>query len=176
MKTLPPIRQLPELKQQPLPPGRSGGATSGLTVKQETFAHYVASGTSYSAAYRHAYNTGQAQPRTVHKRASELANRGDVAGRITELLREKEQCEYDYRVRTEQDWWRRVWAEIDPDDIKTSTPSSRVSALKLVGDALGIIGGNMHHPDPQPRLTSEQATEQIMTKLAAIKARQQSDY
>jgi len=59
-----------------------------LTPKMEQFARAVVSGMTYSDAYRAAYNAQSMAKSTVQKRASELAGRGDVSGRIGELRRE----------------------------------------------------------------------------------------
>lgn len=56
-----------------------------LTAKQESFAQAVVSGLSQSDAYRKAYEAGNMKPETVHKRASELTDDREVAGRIATL-------------------------------------------------------------------------------------------
>ena len=62
---------------------------AGLTVQQERFARMVASGKSQSEAYRQAYPGSQKWlAKSVHERASALANRAKVAARIAGL-REK---------------------------------------------------------------------------------------
>ena len=59
-----------------------------LTGKQEKFCQKVAEGLSYSDAYRAAYDAKGMKAETVHKRASELLENGEVTGRI-EGLKEK---------------------------------------------------------------------------------------
>lgn len=59
-----------------------------LTHKQDKFARLVAEGKEQSTAYREVYNTSKMKPETIHKRASELALDGKVAGRIAELKKE----------------------------------------------------------------------------------------
>lgn len=56
-----------------------------LTPKQEKFAQGIASGMSQSDAYRHAFNAGNMKAETIHKRASELMNDGELTGRISDL-------------------------------------------------------------------------------------------
>jgi len=57
-----------------------------LTPKQEAFARHRASGMTQSDAYREAFDVGEnTKPETVHKRASELMAKGEIAGRIAEL-------------------------------------------------------------------------------------------
>ena len=60
---------------------------TGLTPKREKFAQAVASGKNHGEAYRIAFDAGNMKPETIRKRASELAAKGDVRGRI-EALRE----------------------------------------------------------------------------------------
>lgn len=56
-----------------------------MTPKKEKFSQlYVELGNA-SAAYRGAYDADQMKPETVNKRASELLDDGEVAGRIEEL-------------------------------------------------------------------------------------------
>lgn len=56
-----------------------------LTQKQENFClKYVECGNA-SEAYRHAYDANKMSAETIHKRAFELMNNGNVTGRIEEL-------------------------------------------------------------------------------------------
>jgi len=57
-----------------------------LNQQKERFAQLVASGMSQAAAYREAYpNSTKWKDSTVWSRSSELANEGEVLGRIAEL-------------------------------------------------------------------------------------------
>ena len=58
---------------------------NGLTPKQERFCQEIASGKSQSDAYRASFDAGNMKAATIHKRASELMDNGEVAGRIEEL-------------------------------------------------------------------------------------------
>ncbi len=58
---------------------------SGLTKKQETFARAFVKLGNASEAYRSAYDAENMKPETVNKRASELLQHGEIAGRIDEL-------------------------------------------------------------------------------------------
>ena len=56
-----------------------------LTPKQESFClAYMETGNA-SEAYRRAYSAENMKPETVNKRASELLDNGEVAGRLAEL-------------------------------------------------------------------------------------------
>lgn len=60
-----------------------------LTGSQEMFAAGVAQGLSQAQAYRNAYPaSAKWKDATVWKRASELANQGEVSGRVHELLKQ----------------------------------------------------------------------------------------
>ncbi len=169
------LRIEPKSKLEPprLPEGRSPKAPSGLTLKQEQFARYLAAGYNQSKAYRMAYSAEGSKPHTVHCRASELARNSEVKARVEQLLQDKERVE-EHLVGHNQDmWWKRIWQEVDPDDLSTTTPSSRVAALREIGKALQITTGE--HEPSQPRQTQEDIAQQIMAKLASIKSRQPHD-
>ncbi len=55
-----------------------------MTDSQLQFCRKVAAGASLSAAYREVYQS-QAKPETIHKRASELAAKPEIAARLAEL-------------------------------------------------------------------------------------------
>lgn len=57
-----------------------------LSIRQERFARMVASGKSQSEAYRQAYPGSQKWlAKSVHERASALANRAKVAARVAAM-------------------------------------------------------------------------------------------
>ena len=56
-----------------------------LTPKREKFSQELASGKNPSEAYRAAYDTSKMQVETIRKRASELAQNGDIRGRLGAL-------------------------------------------------------------------------------------------
>ncbi len=57
-----------------------------LTPKQESFAQAVASGKTQADAYRAAFNASKMKAETIQKRASELMARGEVRGRVKDLI------------------------------------------------------------------------------------------
>ena len=57
--------------------------------KQEFCLHYVGNGGNATEAYRKAYNCENMKPGTIWKRASELLQNGEVAGRVNQLQAEK---------------------------------------------------------------------------------------
>ena len=56
-----------------------------LTAKQEEFAQNIIKGMSQADAYRSAYNTSRMTDKTIHEKASRMANDDKVRARITEL-------------------------------------------------------------------------------------------
>lgn len=62
-----------------------------LTPKQEKFAQCIADGMTQADAYRAAFNAKKMKPETIHKRASELMCKGEVAGRIADIKGELEE-------------------------------------------------------------------------------------
>ena len=63
-------------------------SASNLTPKQEKFCLEIAKGACYSDAYRKAYNAENMSEKTIYKKASLIAKRGDVRGRIEQLKAE----------------------------------------------------------------------------------------
>lgn len=59
-----------------------------LTPKRERFVVALVAGMSQRAAYRFAYDAERMSDKTVDKRASELANNGEVKGRYDDLMRD----------------------------------------------------------------------------------------
>jgi hypothetical protein len=64
------------------------GLMAKLTIKEESFAQSIASGMNQSDAYRSAYNTAKMADKVLWKKASEVAARGKVEGRVKELKQE----------------------------------------------------------------------------------------
>lgn len=56
-----------------------------LTAKQEEFAQNIIKGMNQADAYRSAYNTSRMTDKTIHEKASRMANDNKVRARITEL-------------------------------------------------------------------------------------------
>ena len=56
-----------------------------LTAKQEAFCQAVADGMNQSDAYRHAYNSDNLKPESLHVKASIVANNDKVRLRVKEL-------------------------------------------------------------------------------------------
>ena len=61
---------------------------AGLTHKQEAFAQAVASGKTYSDAYREAYDCKKMSVNSIYVKSSELMNNGKVTVRVKEIQEE----------------------------------------------------------------------------------------
>jgi len=70
-----------------------------LTTKQENFCQkYVETGNA-SEAYRYGYDTSRMKPESVHRKAKELMDNGNVAARIAEL-KQRAAVKHDVTVAT----------------------------------------------------------------------------
>jgi len=70
-----------------------------LTTKQENFCQkYVETGNA-SEAYRYGYDTSRMKPESVHRKAKELMDNGNVAARIAEL-KSRAAAKHDVTVAT----------------------------------------------------------------------------
>ena len=78
-----------------------------LTVKQEKFVQGLFKGLSQREAYKQAYNAENMQPDTIDKRASEIASKGEIKGRLKEL-----QQEYASENKLTVDWVRNQLIEV----------------------------------------------------------------
>ena len=114
-----------------------------LTPKQEKFAQNVAKGMTFSDAYRNSYDASKMVDETVHKRASELAQKGEIAGRINKL---KEQLSE-----------RQLWSREDSikkliEVMSDARPNDVIAAIKELNNMHGFdapskieLSGNMLH-------------------------------
>lgn len=59
-----------------------------LTAKQEKFVKNIIDGMSQADAYRSAYDTSKLKDKTIHEKASRLANDSKVRARLEELRKE----------------------------------------------------------------------------------------
>jgi len=132
--------KLPEVKEvsgEIVPVIRGQGKNpNGLTVKQENFARYVASGETLTGAYRAAYDAEGMSSGAQYTEASKLMDNPSIAQRVNDLVREKEAKSSHDGVRIKRVIIERLNIEAhDPDN----PPSVRVRALELLGK-LDIVG------------------------------------
>lgn len=114
-----------------------------LTPKQEKFAQNVAKGMTFSDAYRKSYDASKMVDETIHKRASELAQKGEIAGRIDKL---KEQ------LSAKQLWSREDSIKKLIEVMSDARPNDVIAAIKELNNMHGFdapskieLSGNMLH-------------------------------
>lgn len=100
-----------------------------LTPKQEKFAQNVAKGMTFSDAYRKSRDASKMADETVHKRASELAQKGEILGRIDKL---KEQLSE-----------RQLWSREDSikkliEVMSDARPNDVIAAIKELNNMQGF--------------------------------------
>lgn len=115
--------------------------TEGLTSKQERFAQLVATGSSYSEAYRQSYDVSpDTLSVSVHQLASHLASNVNVASRIKELKQEIAE-----RVTASQAWDLDRLIETAESNMELARQLKKIAsangALELIGRVTGLIGG-----------------------------------
>ena len=122
-----------------------------LTSKQEHFAQLVASGSTYSDAYRQAYDVyPDASPVTAYVNSSKLAKNTKVALRIQSLQAVTETALAEKRLWTTD----RLVDEAERNlmaarESRQFGPANR--ALEFIGKATGLLDGK--HQDPQVPIT-----------------------
>lgn len=116
------------------PPAKSGGKfklSGGLTLSQDNFCKYVASGIPLGAAYRKAYPTATTKNQaTIYQRSSRLYKKPGIKERIDGLLREREAYALNDFARIRQFVVERLQLEAIKD---SNSGSARVRALELLG-------------------------------------------
>ena len=122
-----------------------------LTSKQEHFAQLVASGSTYSEAYRQSYDVSpDASPVTAYVNSSKLAKNTKVALRVQELQRVTETALAEKRLWTTD----RLVEEAETNLIgaregKQFGPANR--ALEFIGKVTGLL--DPKHQEPQAAIT-----------------------
>lgn len=104
---------------------------NGLTVSQENFCRYVASGTPLTVAYRKSFpNVTTPNNATVYQRANKLYKKMQIKERIDALLKAREVHSINDFARIRQFVVERLQLEAIE---KTNSGSARVRALELLG-------------------------------------------
>ena len=106
-----------------------------LTPKQSAFAGFVASGLSYSDAYRKAYDT-KGKYSTVNVLASRLAKKDHVRIAIEDLKADKKDAKRAHEKLNAKWILQRLKTEAMDD---SNPPSTRVRALELLGKSEGVF-------------------------------------
>ena len=108
---------------------------AGLTEKQERFAHLVADGLNFSAAYREVYDaTDMSQP-SVWREAHRLSRNEKVAMRIAELVAARQDEE---RLKVHMRAYR-VTAHLEEMMTSGASETTRLRAAELLGKTVGLF-------------------------------------
>ncbi|WP_268888888.1 terminase small subunit [Marimonas lutisalis] len=106
-----------------------------MTEKQERFAHLVAEGLNFSAAYREVYDTSDMSQPSVWREAHRLSRNEKVAMRIAELVaarQEEERLQAHIRAY-------RVTAHLEEMMTSGASESTRLRAAELLGKTVGLF-------------------------------------
>ncbi|MDU8943492.1 terminase small subunit [Ovoidimarina sediminis] len=129
-----------EMESQPRTLGPANDQVSapiwaGLTEKQERFAHLVADGLNFSAAYREVYDaSGMSQP-SVWREAHRLSRKEKVAMRIAELVAARQEEE---RLQAHMRAYR-VTAHLEKMMTSGASETTRLRAAELLGKTVGLF-------------------------------------
>ena len=107
-----------------------------LTEKQMAFAGFVASGLTYSDAYRKAYGAGNYSTTALGVEASRLMKNERVKQAVEDLKADKKQARQSHEQLTNRWILQRLKDEAIND---SNPPSTRVRALELLGKAEGVF-------------------------------------
>jgi hypothetical protein len=148
---------------------------SGLTIRQQMFAQYMAAGYSHADCYRASHITDKMSVKTVGHKAWQLASRDDIRAEVSRLVEEKRRGESDLDYKNKSRFWANIWAEVEGEGThhktgdrfkRNTTAGSRVAALRIIGDALHI---DEDISDAVKHQTAEQVSNAIMDKLAKLR-------
>ncbi len=119
---------------------RSGTLPTGITVKMDTFARYVADGLSLAEAYRRSFNTANMKSRTISNDASRLARHPGVTAAVEAYRAEIEARNRMGALERSERIWERLWHLIEDADV---SPAVKVRALDLAARLAGMFKAPM---------------------------------
>jgi hypothetical protein len=137
--------------------------TKSMTPKQSAFAGFVASGKSYTDAYKLAYNTDTMSDRSIRNASSRLANQDHVKDSI-KALKAQNKTAVDAHQKLSNDW---IVERLQEEALKDDNPAAtRVRALELLGKTGGLFDDSTHvtfeHRSP------EDVEKELMEKLGVL--------
>ena len=133
-----------------------------LTGKQEAFAKLVAGGAVLSDAYRECYAADSMKDSTVWSEACRLGQNPKVSARIKDIQADMEADRRTIERRREEWVLKRLSEEADQAD----NASSRIRALELVGNTVGMFTDRIEQAE-----TNERSSAEIEKDLKARLAR-----
>lgn len=132
-----------------------------LTPKQEKFCLVYLETGNASEAYRQAYDAQSMKPETVNKRASELLDNGEIAGRLSDLrapIIAKAQLTVEDLLRELEEARRLA--------IDTEAPAPAVSATMGKAKLLGLDKQIIDHQSSDGSMSPAKSQDAVLAALA----------
>lgn len=132
-----------------------------LTPKQEKFCLVYLETGNASEAYRQAYDAQSMKPETVNKRASELLDKGEIAGRLSELrapIIAKAQLTVEDLLRELEEARRLA--------LDTEAPAPAVSATMGKAKLLGLDKQVIDHQSSDGSMSPVKSQDAVLAALA----------
>ncbi|MFC6639573.1 hypothetical protein GV827_12360 [Sulfitobacter sp. JBTF-M27] len=136
---------------------------AGLTEKQERFAHLVADGMNFSAAYRDVYDAQDMSQPSVWREAHRVSRNEKVAMRIAELVAARQEEEtLQAHIRA-----YRVTAHLEEMMTSGASETTRLRAAELLGKTVGLFAEKAPPKEAEPTLAELEA--ELMNRLKKLK-------
>ena len=134
-----------------------------ISPKQSAFAGFVASGNSYTDAYKLAYNAENMSKQVLYNKSSQLAKNPKVKEAI-EALRSNDKVAQEAHEKLSNDW---IIEKLQGEAVNESNPpSSRIRALELLGKTGGLFDDSTHVTFEQR--SPEDIEKELMEKLTGF--------
>ena len=136
---------------------------AGLTEKQERFAHLVADGQNFSAAYREVYDTSDMSQPSVWREAHRLSRNDKVAMRIAELVAARQEEE---RLQAHMRAYR-VTAHLEEMMTSGASENTRLRAAELLGKTVGLFAEKA--PEKKDDRSLAELEAELANRMAKLK-------
>jgi hypothetical protein len=136
---------------------------AGLTEKQERFAHLVADGKNFSAAYREVYDTTDMSQPSVWREAHRLSRNEKVAMRIAEYVAARHDEE---RLQVHMRAYR-VTAHLEQMMTSGASETTRLRAAELLGKTVGLFVEKP--PAKEEKRSLAELEDQLRKRLKGLK-------
>lgn len=136
---------------------------AGLTEKQERFAHLVADGLNFSAAYREVYDAQDMSPPSIWREAHRVSRNAKVATRIAELVAARQEQEsLQAQIRA-----YRVTSHLEEMMTSGASETTRLRAAELLGKTVGLFAEKTPPKEEEPTLAELEA--KLAKRLNSLK-------
>ena len=136
-----------------------------ISPKQSAFAGFVSSGSSYTDAYKLAYNAENMSKQVLYNKSSQLAKNPKVK-EVIEALRSNDKVAQEAHDKLSNDW---IIEKLQGEAVNESNPpSSRIRALELLGKTGGLFDDSTHVTFEQR--SPEDIEKELMEKLSGFMA------